>query len=107
MSEWYLQKRLTDPAFGASKPKGDAMFHIVRSNGSSKGPCWTGYHRDYNKAEGTNDSCVKNGTKKTIKKKRKSKTGKRKKRQSKKDNGKESSTDGSSTDSGNDSKKKS
>ena len=38
---------------------------------ASQGPCWEGYHRDYNKKEGTNDSCVKNGKKKKHKKKRK------------------------------------
>ena len=47
---------------------------LVREHASqSKGPCWTGYHRDYSKAEGTNDSCVKNGTKKKKKKKSKKK----------------------------------
>ena len=43
---------------------------LVREHASqSKGPCWTGYHRDYSKKEGTNDSCVKNGSKKKKKKK--------------------------------------
>lgn len=106
MSNWFLQKRLTDPAFGASKPTGDAVFYAVRNN-ASKGPCWTGYHRDYSKKEYTDNSCVKNGSSKSIsKKKRKSKTGKRKKRPSKTKKDKDSSTDGSSTDSGSESKKK-
>ena len=50
---------------------------LVREHASqSKGPCWTGYHRDYSKKEGTNDSCVKNGTgKKKEKKKKKKKEG--------------------------------
>lgn len=48
---------------------------LVREHASqSKGPCWTGYHRDYSKGEGTNDSCVKNGTGKKKKKKKRKKT---------------------------------
>lgn len=93
MSDWFLKKRLTDPAFGASKPKGDAMFSSVRFNASeSKGPCWEGYHRDYSKKEMTDGSCVKNGKKKRVK------------RASKKTDGVESSTDAAS--SGDEKKKK-
>ena len=71
----------------ARRPTGDALYAgclpqaagtgahaltLVREQASqSKGPCWTGYHRDYSKAEGTNDSCVKNGTKKKKKKSKK------------------------------------
>ncbi len=71
----------------ASRPTGDALYAgclpqaastgahaltLVREHASqSKGPCWTGYHRDYSKPEGSNDSCVKNGTKKKKKKKAK------------------------------------
>ena len=73
----------------ARRPTGDALYAgclpqaastgahaltLVREHASqSKGPCWTGYHRDYSKKEGTNDSCVKNGTKKKKKKKSKKK----------------------------------
>lgn len=55
--------------------RGAHALALVREHASqSKGPCWTGYHRDYSKREGTNDSCVKDGskekkTKKTKKKK--------------------------------------
>ena len=42
---------------------------------ASQGPCWDGYHRDYSKKEGTNDSCVKDGGKKKKKKKDKKKDG--------------------------------
>ena len=105
MSNWFLQKRLRDPAFGASKPAGDAVFYAVRDN-ASKGPCWTGWHKVPGKADYTDNSCAKNSSNKGIsKKKRKSKTGKRKKRQSKTKKDEESSTDGSSTDSGSESKK--
>ena len=106
MSDWFLQKRLTDPAFGATRPTGDARFWVVRDN-ASKGPCWTGYSKVPGKADYADKSCVKNGSSKGIKKKtRKSKTGKRKKRPSKTKKDKESSTDGSSTDSGSEAKKK-
>ena len=40
---------------------------------ASQGPCWDGYHRDYSKKEGTNDSCVKDGKKKKKKKSKKKK----------------------------------
>tara|TARA_B100000927_G_scaffold35028_1_gene25190 strand:- start:2875 stop:3243 length:369 start_codon:yes stop_codon:yes gene_type:complete len=93
--EGYLKKQfVAQNRFTASvaNVRGDALYAgcaqqtsstgthaltLVREHASqSKGPCWTGYHRDYSKAEGTNDSCVKNGTsnKKKKKKKRKKKT---------------------------------
>ena len=86
----YFKRQLASQNRGtalASRPTGDALYAgclpqtastgahaltLVREHASqSKGPCWTGYHRDYSKAEGTNDSCVKNGTKKKKKKKKK------------------------------------
>ena len=92
--EGYLKKQfVAQNRFTASvaQVRGDALYAgcaqqtsstgthaltLVREHASqSKGPCWTGYHRDYSKKEGTNDSCVKNGTsKKKKKKKRKKKT---------------------------------
>ena len=88
----YFKRQLASQNRGtalASRPTGDALYTgclpqtastgahaltLVREHASqSKGPCWTGYHRDYSKAEGTNDSCVKNGTKKKKKKKKKKK----------------------------------
>ena len=92
MADRFLAKRLTDPAFGASKPTGDAMFYMVRDN-ASQGPCWTGYHRDYSKKKYSDGSCVKNGKGGDPDKKKK-----RKKRPSKKKEGAESSTDASSSD---------
>ena len=84
----YLNKRLLNPVYGArpsahqsehsryaaclpQQARGDAHpLTLVREH-ASKGPCWTGYHRDYDRAKGTNDSCVKNGTKdKPMKKKK-------------------------------------
>tara|TARA_B100001057_G_scaffold495744_1_gene595481 strand:- start:4300 stop:4671 length:372 start_codon:yes stop_codon:yes gene_type:complete len=65
---------------------------------ASQGPCWEGYHRDYSKKEGTNDSCVKNG-----KKKKKKKTTKKK---SKSGDASSSSSASSSEDEGGESKKK-
>ena len=86
----YLKRQLVSQNRGAalaSRPSGDALYAgclpqaastgahaltLVREHASqSKGPCWTGYHRDYSKKEGTNDSCVKNGTSKKKKKKKK------------------------------------
>ena len=53
---------------------GTHALTLVREHASqSKGPCWTGYHRDYSKEKYSNDSCVKNGTKKKKKKKSKEK----------------------------------
>ena len=87
--EGYLKKQFIAQNRGtaaATRPTGDALYAgcltqtantgahaltLVREHASqSKGPCWTGYHRDYSKKEGTNDSCVKNGTKKKKKKKK-------------------------------------
>ena len=82
--QFFAQNRFTT---AAAQPRGDALYAgcarqtsqtgahaltLVREHASqSKGPCWTGYHRDYSKGEGTNDSCVKNGTGKKKKKKKK------------------------------------
>ncbi len=91
----YFKRQLASQNRGtalATRPSGDALYAgclpqaastgahaltLVREHASqSKGPCWTGYHRDYSKKEGTNDSCVKNGTgKKKEKKKKKKKEG--------------------------------
>ena len=90
--EGYLKKQLvTQNRFSASVTQrtGDALYAgclpqtastgahaltLVREHASqSKGPCWTGYHRDYSKEKYSNDSCVKNGTKKKKKKKSKDK----------------------------------
>ena len=91
----YFKRQLASQNRGtalATRPAGDALYAgclpqaastgahaltLVREHASqSKGPCWTGYHRDYSKKEGTNDSCVKNGTgKKKEKKKKKKKEG--------------------------------
>ena len=95
--EGYLKKQFVAQnrfTAAAAQARGDALYAgcarqtsqtgahaltLVREHASqSKGPCWTGYHRDYSKGEGTNDSCVKNGTGK--KKKRKKKTKKTKKK---------------------------
>lgn len=46
---------------------------------ASQGPCWDGYHRDYSKKEGANDSCVKDGKKKKKKEKKEKKAKKAKK----------------------------
>lgn len=103
MAERFLARRLANPAFGATRPTGDAMFTFVREN-ASKGPCWTGYHRDYSKKEYSDGSCVKSGKggdPDTKKKKQK-----RKMRPSKKKEGKESSTDASSSDDDDDDGKK-
>jgi hypothetical protein len=86
----YFKRQLASQNRGtalASRPTGDALYAgclprtsstgahaltVVREHASqSKGPCWTGYHRDYSKKEGSNDSCVKNGTSKKKKKKKK------------------------------------
>ncbi len=88
----YFKRQLASQNRGtalATRPTGDALYAgclpqaastgahaltLVRERASqSKGPCWTGYHRDYSKKEGTNDSCVKNGTSKKKKKKMKAK----------------------------------
>jgi hypothetical protein len=90
----YLKRQLASQNRGtalANRRTGDALYAgclpqaastgahaltLVREHASqSKGPCWTGYHRDYSKKEGTNDSCVKNGTKKKKKKKAKKEGG--------------------------------
>ena len=95
--EGYLKKQFVAQNRGsalATRPTGDALYAgclpqtastgahaltLVREHASqSKGPCWTGYHRDYSKAEGTNDSCVKNGTSKKKEKKKKKKKEKKK-----------------------------
>ena len=104
----YLKRQLIAQNRGAAiarRPTGDALYAgclpqtastgahaltLVREHASqSKGPCWTGYHRDYSKKEGTNDSCVKNGTKKKKK---------NKKKKSSKDGGSSSSSSSSSED---------
>ena len=90
--EGYLKKQFVSQNRGtaaATRPTGDALYAgcltqtantgahaltLVREHASqSKGPCWTGYHRDYSKEKYSNDSCVKNGTKKKKKKKSKDK----------------------------------
>ena len=59
---------------------------------ASQGPCWDGYHRDYSKKEGANDSCVKDGKKKKKGKKEK------KAKKAKKGEGEASSSSSSSDD---------
>jgi hypothetical protein len=59
---------------------------------ASQGPCWDGYHRDYSKKEGANDSCVKDGKKKKKGKKEK------KAKKAKKGEGDASSSSSSSDD---------
>ena len=112
--EGYLKKQFiaqNRSSASAARPTGDALYAgclrqtastgahaltLVREHASqSKGPCWTGYHRDYSKKEGSNDSCVKNGTKK-----------KKKKSKSKKKDGGGSSSSSSSSDSDDDKPKK-
>ena len=85
--EGYLKKQFVAQnrsSASAARPTGDALYAgclprtastgahaltLVREHASqSKGPCWTGYHRDYSKEKYSNDSCVKNGTKKKKKK---------------------------------------
>ena len=89
----YLKRQLVSQNRGtalASRPSGDALYSgclpqaastgahaltLVREQASqSKGPCWTGYHRDYSKEKYSDGSCVKNGSKKK-KKKKKEKSG--------------------------------
>ncbi len=72
-----LQARRTEDALYASclpqaSGTGAHPLTMVRHL-ASQGPCWDGYHRDYSKKEGTNDSCVKDGKKKKKKKKDKTK----------------------------------
>ena len=105
----YFKRQLASQNRGtalASRPSGDALYSgchpqaastgahaltLVREHASqSKGPCWTGYHRDYSKKEGTNDSCVKNGISKKKKKK--------KAKKAKKEGGASSSSSSSSED---------
>ena len=88
----YLKRQLATQNRGtslANRRTGDALYadclpratsagaHAltrVREHASqSKGPCWTGYHRDYSKKEGSSDSCVKNGGGKQKKRKAKAK----------------------------------
>ena len=92
--EGYLKKQFVSQNRGtaaAIRPTGDALYAgcltqtantgahaltLVREHASqSKGPCWTGYHRDYSKEKYSNDSCVKNGTKKKKKKSKDKKKG--------------------------------
>ena len=87
--EGYLKKQFVSQNRGtaaAIRPTGDALYAgcltqtantgahaltLVREHASqSKGPCWTGYHRDYSKEKYSDGSCVKNGTKKEKKKKK-------------------------------------
>ena len=83
----YLKRQLVAQNRGtalAARRTGDALYAacLPQASGAgahpltlvrelaSQGPCWDGYHRDYSKKEGTNDSCVKNGKKKKKKKKK-------------------------------------
>ena len=101
----------------ATRPTGDALYAgcapptasrgahaltLVREL-ASQGPCWEGYHRDYSKKEGTNDSCVKNGTKK---KKKKKKKGGGKERETKKEGDASSASSSSDSDGDDDAPKK-
>lgn len=90
----YLKRQVASQNRGtalANRRTGDALYArclpqpestgahaltLVREHASqSKGPCWKGYHRDYSKKEYSNDSCVKNGSKKKKKKKKDKKEG--------------------------------
>ena len=116
--EGYLKKQLvTQNRFSASVTQrtGDALYAgclpqtastgahaltLVREHASqSKGPCWTGYHRDYSKEKYSDGSCVKNGSG-DKKKKKKSKDKKKKK------DGGSSSSSSSDSDDGEPKKKK-
>ena len=90
--EGYLKKQfVAQNRFSAAvtQRKGDALYAgclpqtastgahaltLVREQASqSKGPCWTGYHRDYSKEKYSDGSCVKNGSGGKKKKKKKAK----------------------------------
>jgi len=90
----YFKRQLASQNRGtalATRPTGDALYAkclpqtastgahaltLVREHASqSKGPCWSGYHRDYSKEKYSDGSCVKNGSKKKKKKKKKEKSG--------------------------------
>jgi hypothetical protein len=86
--ERFLKKQFAAQNRGtamATRPTGDALYagcapqtanrgaHALTRvrELASQGPCWEGYHRDYSKKEGANDSCVKDGGKKKKGKKKK------------------------------------
>ena len=84
-------RRTADALYAGCLPQaastGAHPLTMVREQASqSKGPCWTGYHRDYSKKEYSDGSCVKN-----------SGGGKKKKKKAKKEGGGGSSSSSSSS----------
>lgn len=65
----FIKNRLSNPAFGATKPRGDALF-LQRDTASLKrvrdeakqGPCWEGYEKVKGKGDYEDDSCKKSSS---------------------------------------------